>query len=93
MRAVTTASRSHTMAIPKHVRSNFDTLVRAARAGDLALMECTAADSGEPRYVLCAAGCTHSAFVMTPFGHLASGNPYEAYIPSPDPFNGHHLQS
>jgi hypothetical protein len=69
------------MAIPEHTRTNFDTLVRAAQAGDLALIECTAADSGEPRYVLCAVGGTNTAFVITPFGHLAPGNPYDAYIP------------
>jgi hypothetical protein len=29
------------MAIPDHVRANFPTLLRAAAAGDLALIECT----------------------------------------------------
>ncbi len=69
------------MAIPEHVRTNFDTLLQAAQAGDLALMECTAAESGEPRYVLCAVGRSGSSVVMTPFGHLAPGNPYAADIP------------
>ena len=69
------------MAIPHHVRTNFDTLVRAAREGDLALVECTAATTGEPRYVLCAVGCTDSAYEFTPFGHLAPGNPFEDYLP------------
>jgi hypothetical protein len=70
------------MAIPDYARANFETLMKAAKAGDLALMECTEARSGETRYVLCAVGrddATH--YVMTPFGHLAPGNPYEAYIP------------
>lgn len=69
------------MAIPHHVRANFDTLVRAARDGNLALMECTAVTNGEPRYVLCALGRTDHAYVMTPFGHLAPGNPFEDYLP------------
>lgn len=69
------------MAIPHHVLTNFDTLVRAAKEGDLALMECTSASTGEPRYVLCAVGCTDGAYVMTPFGHLAPGNPFEDYLP------------
>jgi len=69
------------MAIPDHARANFETLLQAARAGDLALMECTEASSGETRYVLCAVGRDGEAYLMTPFGHLAPGNPYEAYVP------------
>ena len=69
------------MAIPDDARTNFETLVEAAKAGDLALVECTEADSGETRYVLCAVGRDKSDYVMTPFGHLALGDPYEAYIP------------
>ena len=69
------------MAIPDHARANFDTLVKAAKAGDLALMECTEVDSGETRYVLCAVGRDDGDYVITPFGHLAPGNPYDAYIP------------
>lgn len=69
------------MAIPDHARTNFETLLKAAHAGDLALMECTEVASGETRYVLCAVGRDDGAYMMTPFGHLAPGNPYEAYIP------------
>lgn len=69
------------MAIPDYARTNFETLVKAAQAGDLALMECTEVESGEIRYVLCAVGRNDGDFVMTPFGHLALGNPYDAYVP------------
>ena len=69
------------MAIPDYARANFETLMNAAKAGDLALMECTEVASGETRYVLCAVGRETQDYVMTPFGHLAPGNPYEAYIP------------
>lgn len=73
------------MAIPDYATANFETLLQAARAGALALMECTEAASGETRYVLCAVGRTPDQnggdYVITPFGHLAPGNPYEAYIP------------
>ena len=44
------------MAIPDYARANFETLMKAAKAGDLALMECTEVGSGETRYVLCAVG-------------------------------------
>jgi len=69
------------MAIPEHFRTNFQTLLRAAADKALALMECNDAVTGEPRYVLCAVGRDKGAYVMTPFGHLADGNPYEAYLP------------
>jgi hypothetical protein len=44
------------MAIPDHAPANFETLMKAAKAGDLAVMECTEVASGETRYVLCAVG-------------------------------------
>ena len=69
------------MSIPDHARTNFDTLLRAAAAGDLALTECTDAATGEPRYVLCAIARDGAGYAMTPFGHLAPGNPFEAYLP------------
>jgi hypothetical protein len=69
------------MAIPDHYRKNFDTLLRAAADGNLALLECTDTRTGEPRYVLTAVGREGGEYVMTPFGHLADGNPYEIYRP------------
>lgn len=72
------------MAIPDHARTNFHTLLRAAGDGNLALMECADARTGERRYVICAVGRDAGDYVFTPFGHLADGNPFEAYLP-PDP--------
>ena len=69
------------MAIPDYASRNFRTLLRAAEAGHLALMECTDAVSGERRYVICAVGRQDSDYVFTPFGHLADGNPFEMYVP------------
>lgn len=69
------------MAIPDFARTNFNTLLRAAASGDLALLECTDAVTGEPRYVVCAVRRDSGEFLMTPFGHLAPGNPYDAYLP------------
>ena len=74
------------MAIPDPVRTNFNTLLRAAGGGNLALMECLDAETQELRYVLCAVGREAGDYVFTPFGHLAAGNPYDAYLP-PDPGN------
>ncbi|MBL0935478.1 MAG: hypothetical protein IBJ07_12100 [Rhizobiaceae bacterium] len=72
------------MSIPDHVRVNFQTLMRAAADGKLALLECTDAATGAPRYVICAIGRNGAEFLFTPFGHFAEDNPYDAYLP-PDP--------
>lgn len=72
------------MAIPEPYRRNFQTLLDAAADGNLALMECSDAASGIPRYVICAVGRADGDYVMTPFGHLHDGNPYDAYSPPPD---------
>jgi hypothetical protein len=69
------------MSIPDYARTNFDTLLGAASSGDLALVECADAVTGEPRYVLCAVGRARGEYLMTPFGHLTRGNPFEAYVP------------
>ncbi|EJU09112.1 hypothetical protein LH128_30636, partial [Sphingomonas sp. LH128] len=39
--------------IPDYAHANFQTLLRAAESGDLALIECVDAGTGEPRYVIC----------------------------------------
>lgn len=72
------------MSIPDHARINFQTLLRAAEDGNLALMECLDAASHATRYVICAVGRNSGDHVFVPFGHLADGNPFEAYLP-PDP--------
>ncbi|MDE1918837.1 MAG: hypothetical protein KGH96_22535 [Sphingomonadales bacterium] len=69
------------MAIPDGHRANFNTLLHAAKQGDLALMECTDAQTGEPRYVICAVGRECGDYLFVPFGHLHDGDPYEAYLP------------
>jgi hypothetical protein len=69
------------MSIPDHARDNFQTLLRAAADGNLALLECTDAEMGVPRYLICAVGRAEGDFVFTPFGQLSEGNPYEAYVP------------
>lgn len=69
------------MAIPNPYRRNFATLLRAAAEGNLALVECTDAKTGVPRFVICAVGRDDGAYVMTPFGHLHDGNPFDAYLP------------
>jgi hypothetical protein len=50
------------MSIPDHARANFTTLLRAAADGNLALMECADAVTGEARYVICADGNPFDAY-------------------------------
>ena len=69
------------MAIPDPYRRNFETLLRAAADNTLALLECRDVATGEARYVLCAVGREGGDYVMTPFGHLCDGNPYDVYLP------------
>lgn len=70
------------MSIPDAIRTNFETLLRAAQNGDLALLECTDATSGETRYVICAVAEDDGVWAITPFGHLvADADPYAAYLP------------
>lgn len=69
------------MSIPDHARANFQTLLRAAANGNLALMECADSATGETRYVICAVGGDDGEYVFTPFCHLSDGDPYEAYTP------------
>lgn len=75
------------MAIPDHANANFQTLLRAAQDGNLALVECNDTITGDARYVICAVGRNRRGIVMTPFGHLADGNPHDAYLP-PDVTDG-----
>lgn len=70
------------MSIPAPIRTNFQTLLRAAQNGDLALLECTDAENGQVRYVVCAIARDGETFLITPFGHMISDrDPYSAYIP------------
>lgn len=69
------------MAIPKGFVKNFQTMLKAAKNGDLALMECEDAKTGEKRYVITAVAKDGEEFQMTPFGHLCAGNPFEEYVP------------
>ena len=51
------------MSIPAHASTNFQTLLRAAADGSLALMECLDAATGTPRYVICAVGRDNGDYV------------------------------
>ncbi|MDQ1157661.1 hypothetical protein QE385_001988 [Sphingomonas sp. SORGH_AS 950] len=52
------------MSIPAYARANFQTLLRAAEDGNLALMECADAQTGAMRYVICAVGKDNGDYVF-----------------------------
>ena len=73
-------------------KQNFDTLRQAFCAGDVALMECQLAVTGEPVAVICAANrLADGAVAFAPFAMMFQGNPYEMLHP-PNPDGGFHSQ-
>lgn len=68
--------------IAKGHRRNLDTIRRAARNGDLGLMECTDTATGQPVMVLVAKWLDSDGQVnLVPLGKMFDGNPYEEVIP------------
>ena len=86
-------------AIEPGYRQNFDTLRRAAQAGDLALMDCQDRATGRPARIIVAVqytpgpNGTEGEYEMVPLARLFDGNPYDELNP-PDPDRpGEYLQS
>lgn len=75
------------MAMPKGHKSNLDTLVRAAKAGRLAILECQEKATKRIVPVLVAVGNDGQEYVFTPFAKMFEGNPYEELNP-PNPDGG-----
>ena len=73
-------------------RTNFDTLQQAFLNGDVALMECQLAATGEPVAVVCAANRHEDGSVdFAPFAMIFNTNPYEMLNP-PKPEGGFYSQ-
>lgn len=69
--------------IPQHHRTNFKTMMRAADDGNLALMECNDAKTGEPVFTVCMVGrAGNGDYVFTPVAKMFDGNPYEELTPT-----------
>jgi hypothetical protein len=70
------------MAIAKGHKSNFNRLLEAVASGDVALMECQLAATGETVAVICAANRLPDGEVaFTPFAMLFNDNPYKLVNP------------
>ena len=75
------------MAISKGYQANFETLQRAEANGDLALLECKDAKSGQPVIAIVAVQRSAKPGMMVEFVPLAKmfdGNPYEELLPPED---------
>lgn len=72
------------MAIKEGYRANFDTILRAARNNDLALIEAKRDSDGKEVVLLCAVASDEEEYNITPFAEMCSGNPFEDYIPFPE---------
>lgn len=70
------------MAIPKGAKANFETLKRAIRNGDCALMEVTDKKTGETVDALCAV-TRHDdgGATFAPLAVMVRENPYERFDP------------
>jgi Family of unknown function (DUF6117) len=63
-------------------RANFDTLLRAVRAGYAAVVACSTLGSGETVSVICAVQLTAGGEVeLVPLAQLFRGNPYDLLQP------------
>lgn len=69
------------MAIPKGYRANLNTIIAAAKNGDLCIMECTDKATGKTVITLCAAERKDGQVQMTPLAKMFDGNPYEELDP------------
>lgn len=74
------------MALNPHDKTNFNTLISAANAGCLALMEVQRVADEKPVAALCAVGWDGDEYTFTPFATMVEGNPFELFNP-PDPDN------
>jgi Family of unknown function (DUF6117) len=75
------------MAIPDPIKTNFHTLEKAFKNGDIALLECRDRNTGEPAYAICAINILRRAarepeIEMVPLGLMFSSDPYEVLIPA-----------
>lgn len=72
------------MSIPEGHRANFNNMLEAAKAGRVALVECTDKKTREPRYVICMVNTDPETteIEMVPVGHMFEGDsPYDQYEP------------
>jgi hypothetical protein len=78
------------MAIKKGYKANFYMLLKAAKANDLALLECQDKATGKIVNVICALNRMNDGIEFAPLAKLFDGNPYDELNP-PNPDGGFHI--
>jgi hypothetical protein len=69
-------------AIEKGYRQNFETLLLAAKNGDLALTDCWDTVEKKPVRMLTAISCDDDGeYIMSPLAVMVDCDPYERYLP------------
>lgn len=69
------------MAIPKGHKANLDTIMKAAAAGDLALVECTDKKTGKPVICIAGIGWDGEEYTITPLAKMFDCNPFTELNP------------
>lgn len=62
-------------------KQNFQTLLRAAQDGRLALLDCRRRSDGKSVACVCAVGQEGELAVFTPFAVMVEDNPFELFDP------------
>jgi hypothetical protein len=68
------------MAVKPGNQINLETIIRAAKKGDLAVVECRDRATGKQVDALCAIGFDGKEHTITPLAKMFEGNPYEELI-------------
>jgi len=63
------------------MKANYQTLLDAAKAGDLCLVDCIDATTGESVPTLCAVNRSQHEMNLVPLAALFTRDPYETLIP------------
>ena len=69
------------MAIPDMHSQNFQTLIRAASANHLALVQCKNETTGEAECVLCAVNQHKGEVDLLPLAKMFTSNPFDEVVP------------
>lgn len=69
------------MAIPEGYIANFNTLTKAFKNKNVALVETSDKATGKKVYVICAVQRDGEMIEIVPFAKLFDGNPYDELVP------------
>ncbi len=73
--------------IPKHLKTNFETLLKAVKADDVCLLEMQDKLTKLPVYAICTINYEGTDRSIAPVAIMIDGNPYELFNP-PNPKGG-----